>query len=118
MSAQPSVLPSRGKAVIDQRAALTSILRTWLVYRDDALWAFVGGVEASDPVEEITLDETVQEHISRCNEARKRALKLAERMAEESEQKPSQVIRRALDDLLATETPQFLLSHPNIPGSF
>jgi hypothetical protein len=114
----PSVLPGRSKAVITQRAALISTLRTWFLYRDEALWAFVGGTEAERPLEEIVIGSEVGLRIAETNEAAKRAWGIAEKIARENEQKASTVMRDALNELLANEAPSFLLTVTHIPGSF
>jgi hypothetical protein len=106
------------KAVITQRAALISTLRTWFLYRDEALWAFVGGTEADRPLEEIAMGENVEAHVAEANSAAKRAWKIAEKIAQENEQRPATVMREALNELLAAEGPAFLLTVPHIPGSF
>ena len=113
----PTVMPSK-KAAITPRAALISTLRTWLLYRDRALWAFTSGTEADDPLEKIDINDETLQHISDANDARDRALALAQAIAEESEQKTATVMREAVTELLASESPQFLLSLPHIPGSF
>jgi len=114
----PSVLPNRTRAVITQRAALISTLRTWFLYRDEALWAFVGGTEGDHPLEEIVVGEEAMAHVAEANDAAKRAWAMAEKIAHENEQKASSVMRDAINELLATEAPAFLLSVPHIPGSF
>jgi hypothetical protein len=112
-------LPQRGeKPVIGRKAALVSTLRTWFLYRDETLWAFVSGTEADDPLEEIAIDETVMMHAAEANEARQRAWKIAEQIAKENEQKASTVMRDAINELLAAERPQFLLCVGHILGSF
>ena len=113
-----SVVPGRGKAVITPRAALLSTLRTWFLYRDEALWAFVGGTEAERPLEDIVIGAETVAHIVEANEARKRAWAIAEKLARENEQKASTVMRDALNELLANESPSFLLTVTHIPGSF
>lgn len=115
----PSVVPNRAaKAVITQKTALVSTLRTWFLYRDEALWAFVGGTEDVKPLEEIVIDLNATQRIEEANAAAVRAWKIAEKIASENEQKASTVMREALNELLASEGPAFLLSVPHIPGSF
>jgi hypothetical protein len=109
---------SRGKAVITQRAALLATLRTWFLYRDEAMWAFVGGTEAERPLEDIVVGEETAAHIVEANEASKRAWAIAEKIARASEQKASTIMRDALNELLANESPSFLLTVSHIPGSF
>ena len=116
--AQPNVMPAPGKAVISPRAALVATLRTWFLYRDEALWAFVCGDETDDPLAEIVISEETSEHIAEANAARKRAWKIAEQIARENEQKVSTVMRDAISELLAGEQPRFLLAIAHIPGSF
>jgi hypothetical protein len=118
MAPAPNVLPSRGKSVITQRAALISTLRTWFLYRDEALWAFVGGTEADRPLEEITVSVETTERIAEANAAARRAWAIAEKIAGLNEQKASSVMREALNELLIGETPAFLLPVTHIPGSF
>jgi len=113
----PAIMPSK-KTAITPRTALISTLRTWLLYRDRALWAFVSGTEADDPLEVIEISDDIQEHISEANAARDRALEIARSIAKEGEQKVSTVMREAITELLASESPQFLLSLSHIPGSF
>jgi hypothetical protein len=114
----PSVMHSRGKAVITQRAALIATLRTWFLYRDEALWAFVGGTETDRPLEDIVIGAETVARITEANDAGKRAWAIAEKIAKENEQKPSSVMRDALNELLANESPSFLLTVTHIPGSF
>jgi hypothetical protein len=114
----PSIMPGRGKAVITQRAALISTLRTWFLYRDEALWAFVGGTEGALPLEEIVINEETAARIDETNEAAKRAWAIAEKIAHENGQKTSTVMREAITELLTNEAPAFLLAVPHIPGSF
>lgn len=115
---QPSVLPGRAKAVITQRTALISTIRTWFLYRDEALWAFVGGTEIERPLEEIRIDESATAHIAEANEACKRAWEIAEKIGRANEQKASTVMREAINELLASEAPSFPLCVSHIPGSF
>lgn len=120
MTATPaSIVPARGgKTLIGQRVALISTLRTWFLYRDEALWAFVGGTDNDRPLEEIAISPAAAERISQANEAAIRAWALAEKIAHEHEQKASTVMRDAINELLAGETPSFLLAVPHMPGSF
>ena len=115
---QPTVVAGARRAVITPRAALISTLRTWFLYRDEALWAFVGGTEAERPLEQIEISEEVMMRVAEANEASKRAWAMAEKIAKENEQKASTVMREAINELLASETPNFLLLVPHIPGSF
>jgi len=114
---QPQAI-SRNRAVISQRTALISTIRTWFHYRDEALWAFVGGVESEDPLEEIEVAASTTESIQEANAACKRAWAIAEKIAKENEQKPSTVMREAITEVLAAERPSFLLALDHIPGSF
>jgi hypothetical protein len=114
---QASVLQAK-KAPITPRAALISTLRTWFLYRDEALWAFVGGTETDKPLEEIVISEDIGVRIAEANDAHKRAWVLAERIGRETEQKASTVMREAINELLANETPAFLLSMGHLPGSY
>jgi hypothetical protein len=114
----PPVLTGRGKTVITQRAALISTLRTWFLYRDEAVWAFVGGTEGDRPLEDIVIGEEAAAHIAEANEAGKRAWTIAEKIARDNEQKASSVMREAINELLASESPAFLLTVSHIPGSF
>jgi hypothetical protein len=115
---QPSVLPAAKKAIISPRSALISTIRTWFLYRDEALWAFVGGTEAERPLEQIEISEEVMMRVAEANEASKRAWAMAEKIARENEQKASTVMREAISELLASETPSFLLPVSHISGSF
>lgn len=114
---QPAVIASK-KAVITQRSALISTLRTWFFYRDNALWAFVGGTEAERPVEEIVIDDKTTERILEANKSMRAAWVIAEQIAQESDQKAATIMREAVNDLLAAERPRFLLSVEHIAGSF
>jgi hypothetical protein len=114
---QPSVVASK-KSVITPRAALISTIRTWFLYRDEALWAFVGGTEVDKPLEEIEIGEEAAAHVAEANEASRRAWAIAEKIARENEQKASTVMRDAINELLASECPRFLLPVAHIPGSF
>jgi hypothetical protein len=115
---QPNVLPAAKKAVITPRAALISTIRTWFLYRDEALWAFVGGTEPDMPLEEIVIADDVMTCITETNAACRRAWAMAEKIAKENEQKASTVMREAINELLATERPGFLLALDHIVGSF
>ena len=112
------MVPGRGKAPITQRAALLSTLRTWFLYRDEALWAFVGGTEGDHPLEEIVIGEETKMRIADTNDAAKRAWAIAEKIARENEQKASSVMRDAINELLGNEVPSSLLTVSHIPGSF
>ena len=114
----PATMPARAKALITQRVALISTIRTWFLYRDEALWAFVGGTEADHPLEEIEIGEETLERIQEANKAAKRAWAMAEKIARENEQKASTVMRDAINELLSSESPSFLLPVSHIPGSF
>lgn len=115
----PNVISGRAtKAAITQRAALIATLRTWFLYRDEALWAFVGGTEADRPLEEIVIDLNATQRIEEANAAAVRAWKIAEKIASENEQKAATIMRDAINELLANESPSFLLTVPHIPGSF
>ena len=103
--------------MITQRSALVATLRTWMLYRDEALWAFVGGTEASKPLEEIVIDAETTNRIAEANDAAKRAWALAEKLAD-ADKTASMVMREAINDLLQSESPRFLLTVPHIPGSF
>jgi hypothetical protein len=113
----PNIIQSK-KAPITPRAALISTLRTWFLYRDEALWAFMGGTEADKPLEEILIGEETTARIAEANAACRRAWVIAERIARDNEQKASSVMRDAISELLAGESPAFLLSISSIPGSF
>jgi hypothetical protein len=115
---QPAILPAAKRAVITPHAALVSTIRTWFLYRDDALWAFVGGTEADRPLEEIAVGEEALAHIAEANAACRRAWAMAEKIAKENEQKASSVMREAINELLAAERPGFLLALDHLPGSF
>jgi hypothetical protein len=111
-------MPGRGKTPITLRAALISTLRTWFVYRDEALWAFVGGTEIDKPLEDIVIGDETAAHIAEANEAAKRAWAIATKIGNANEQRPATVMREAINELLTTETSGFLLTVPHIPGSF
>jgi hypothetical protein len=110
--------PGAPKPVIGLRTALLSTIRTWFVYRDEALWAFVGGTEADRPLELIEIDESVTMNAGLANEACKRAWDMAERIARQNEQKAATVMREAIAEVLSAESPSFLLAVAHIPGSF
>lgn len=117
--AQPlPVQPPNSKAVIGPRAALVATLRTWFLYRDEALWAFVSGDDADDPLAAIKVDSEAVTLIDEANAARLRAIRIAEQIARESEQKVSTVMREAITEILASEQPRFLLTVAHIPGTF
>jgi hypothetical protein len=115
---QPSIMPAAKKVPISPRVALISTIRTWFLYRDEALWAFVGGTEADRPLEQIEIGEDLVARTAEANEAAKRAWAMAEKIARENEQKAATVMREAINELLATEAPSFLLAVAHIPGSF
>jgi hypothetical protein len=114
---QPSVIAAK-KSVITPRAALVATIRTWFLYRDEALWAFVGGTEADQPLEKIEIGDEATAQIAEANAACQRAWAMAEKIARENEQKASSVMREAINELLASESPRFLLAVTHIPGSF
>jgi hypothetical protein len=116
--AQPNLMPSPGKAVISPRAALIATIRTWFLYRDEALWAFVSGDEPDNPLPKIVIGDETNEHISEANAACERAWRIAQKIATENEQKASSVMRDAITELLASEQPRFLLPVSHIPGTF
>ena len=113
---QPSVIPK--KSVITLRVALVAAIRLWFHYRDEALWAFVGGTDAESPLEQIEIGDSVTTPVTEANEARRRAWAIAAKIADEGDQKPATVMREAINELLAAERPNFLLSLDHIPGSF
>jgi hypothetical protein len=113
---QPSVLPK--KAIITQRVALISTIRAWFHYRDEALWAFVGGTEGDKPLEEIAINDETMTPVTEANAACRRAWAIAEKIAKQNEQKASTVMREAINEILAAERPGFLLALDHIPGSF
>jgi hypothetical protein len=85
---------------------------------DEALWALVGGTEADRPLEDIVIGEDVMARVTETNAAAARAWKIAEKIGAANEQKASTVMREALNELLQSEGPAFLLTVPHIPGSF
>jgi len=117
---QPSVVATaRAKTIITPKAALVSTLRIWMMYRDNALWSFVSGVEADDPLEELKIeDAALRGNMAAANDARQRALDIAAMMAEEQGGKAATILREAIDELLAAESPRFLLAVPHIAGTF
>ncbi|HEY6272629.1 MAG TPA: hypothetical protein VIX19_11635 [Terriglobales bacterium] len=118
MTQPQAIVSARGKSVITLRIALISTIRTWFLYRDEALWAFVGGTESERPLEEIVIGDEAMTAITEANAACRRAWAMAEKIAKETEQKTSTVMREAIVELSASETPAFPLSVPHIPGSF
>jgi hypothetical protein len=54
------------------------------------------------------------------NDVRRKCIAFATQISAESgeERSPNQVLRAAIDELLATESSRFVLSLPDIPGSF
>ena len=114
---QPAIVPGR-KPVITLRTALISTLRTWFLYRDEALWAFVGGADPDRPLEDIEISAEVVAHVAEANEAAKRAWTIAEKIASQDKQNAATVMRSAIDELLAAERPGLLLAVDHIPGSF
>ena len=117
MTSSPTALPARSK-VRSRSEPPAATLRTWMLYRDEALWAFVGGTETDKPLEEIAISEETAARIAEANDAAKRAWSIAEKIARANEQKASTVMRDALNEVLGSETPAFLLTVPHIPGSF
>ena len=104
----PNIIQGRAaKAAITQRAALLSTIRTWFVYRDEALWAFVQGTEGDRPLEEIVIGEEAMTHVAEANDAAKRAWAIAEKIARANEQKASTVMREAVNEVLSGESPSF-----------
>jgi hypothetical protein len=106
------------QAVIMPHTALVAALRLWFLYRDQALWTFVGGENQDDPLEQIVIGDEFSAQVLEVNDAYRRALKLAERIAADSERKVATVMREAIDELLLTERPRFLLTVDHIPGTF
>jgi hypothetical protein len=106
------------QTVIVPHTALIAALRLWLLYRDEALWTFVGGENQDDPLGEIEIGTEFTTQIGEVNDAYRRAMKLAERIAADSERKVATVMREAIDELLLTERPRFLLTVEHIPGTF
>jgi hypothetical protein len=114
----PAIVSAGQKAVIGPRAALLSTLRLWLLYRDEALWAFVSGAETDKPLDEIQVNSDVLAHVADVNQIGERAWKLAAQIAAEKEQKPATIMREAINELLSTEQPRFLLAVPHVTGTF
>jgi hypothetical protein len=106
------------QTVIVPHTALIAALRLWFLYRDQALWTFVGGENQDDPLEQIEIGDEFAAQVLEVNEAYRRALKLAERIAADSERRVATVMREAIDELLLTERPRFLLTVDHIPGTF
>ena len=102
--------------------ALLSSLRLWFLYRDDALWTFCSGVEAADPLEAMDFTQAA-DPCGQANAMRAQCLSLAKQISEEGTgtgdvRTSAAVLRGAIDDLLTTDSPKFLLAVPHIPGSF
>ncbi len=115
----PTPVPtSFPKSAITLHSALLSTLRAWLVFRDEALWAFCSGTEPADPLELLSCEQCVVPILA-ANRMRDTIRDLAKQISEEGDGKAvALVIREAITELLATESPRFLLAVPHIPGSF
>jgi hypothetical protein len=103
------------KRSIDQRAALRGLLRSWLVYRDAAIWVLVCGVDPNQSVLEHMGTTPCEAPIEQMNALRMMIYKLAEQI---SEQGKEAVVREELAGLLSEEAPKFLLRVDGIPGAF
>jgi len=114
--------PSRLEAVqpkhtINPRDGLRSALRMWLLYRDQAVWCLVSGVgsDTGDPVLDKIDLSTAQSPVDRMNVMREEAYTWAGQI---DSKHAESVLRAGLEELLADESPRFLLRVPESPGAF
>ncbi len=123
-SAPSSSSPLPARTLIGLREALLSTIRTWLVFRDNALWAFCAGTDlAVSPLEHIDLSSTSgaileMDRLSSIASSLSRQISEAETVTGQDPPSPQLILRSAVEELLTKETPRFLLSVPDIPGSF
>ncbi len=105
------------KRSIDPRSALRSTLRSWLVYRDRAVWCLVSGADADtgDPILDRMDLTPALPVIERMNLLREVAYDLA---AQIDDKRAETVLRGELEALLEEESPRFLLRVEGIPDSF
>ena len=107
--------PPVPRASIDLHSALLSAVRAWLASRDSILWTFCSGT-ADDVLDHVSLADAI-EISHRMNEIRGIAVGFATQLADRTHT-PYTVLRSAVDELLAAETPKCLLTTDSAPGSF
>jgi len=107
------------RSPITLHSALLSTLRIWLLHRDTALWSFCSGTDPADPLCDVSHEQSA-DAVRAMNEARRQCRAFAEQLSVEGGdvQSANQILRAAIDELLAVESPQFPLSLSDIPGSF
>lgn len=106
------------KKQIDLHEALTSTLRAWLATRDSLLWLFCSGTDVDDRLESMApAANVIEAAVKRMNDLRESAIDFARTIGGRA-RSPEAVISDAMDELLAAESPKFLLHVDNLPGSF
>ena len=98
---------------MDLRDGLRSAIRSWFVYRDQAVWCLVSGVEDS-VLSEMELSG-IQSLVTKMNQARTMAYDFATQI---DTKHVDAVLRAELDSLLAVESPRFPLRVEGIPEAF
>lgn len=120
IAAQPTAAPAP-KRQLDQRAALRSALRMWLVARDSVIWLLVAGETdqtggaAIPEFDSNTLLADMTPSLDQMEHLRRMAYSLAGQISATGAEG---VLRDELRDLLEHESPKFLLSVDGIPGAF
>lgn len=114
--ASPSVPPSSARIPITLHSALLSALRVWFSYRDEALWAFVSGVDEENVIEQVNLEQC-SIPVEQMTQARRQVNAIARQISQDTKRPSELIIREAVDSLLSTESPKLLLTS-HVPGAF
>ena len=110
--------PAGERKAIDARAALASVVRSWLALRDTALWNFAGGVDPGVKLPLVSA-EAVARQIADLNQQREMALTLAAQIAEvDGDLTVQAVLNQEVAALLSAEAPAFSLALAHLPASF
>ena len=103
------------RPTLDLHSALDSVLRTWLVARDSALWTFVSGVD--EPLAQINLRDA-ESHVGTMNQLRSTALDFARQISEMDERPVKLVMYESIARVLDGVKPKFLLGVEGVEGAF
>jgi len=102
---------------IDLNSALTSTIRAWLASRDAVLWTLCCGTDnGRSELDVIDLTDAIP-IVARMNQLRTIVLEFATQIAG-NDTSPESVIDTAIQTLLKSEKPMFLLQVPSIPSVF
>jgi hypothetical protein len=101
---------------ITPQAALDGTLTSWLALRDYVLWAFVQGVDESDPLSVIDLDQ-VRESVAQMNSQRATALHFSRQIAGKTGNAAA-VLEAAIRVKLQTAAPAIPLHIASVSSAF